>query len=728
MSDSEPNTVGPVDSHGVDSSPDSSIIEESKQDILRRGGESVATFVVPVALVGLVLLAFMPALSAGFAYWDDDKLLLTNDRYRELSADSLKWMLTTSFAGHFQPLTWLSYWLDYKIWWQDSFGFHLTNVLWHMATAVAFYFLARTLLTVGLNESVTRRGHRVVICAGIAAALFAIHPLRAESVAWIAERRDVLSGFFFVVSITAYMQFRLNRNKSHIGKRADVDNDSVPTEQLGRSTCQNKSDNHIAEFDVSQDVCAAVRSKGSVWYWLSVALCACSLLAKASAVMLPLALLVIDVFPLRRLARDQGKLARNLCGLIFEKMPFIVLAGFAAIRALVAQEQGRALYSLEQHDVVSRFAQACYGLVFYPLKTVLPLNLGPLYPIPPRSELLGVMFWVSLVALVIVCVIVMRFRRVWPALLAAISYYVIMVAPVLGFVQSGPQLVADRYSYLSCLGFSLLGGVIALKVMSSPWYARRSERRAIFLLGVASVLTLLTHATFRQNDYWQEPRGLWTRAVAVAPKNPIALVNLGDAYARFGSIGYDHAEHLYKNALELEPNDSVAHHHLATIYDLTGRPESAIRHYVYALKVDPNRTSACFSLGRLLARRGDGNLAVKVLMDGLQRNPGAIEIIELSAELFATYPDASVRNGEEAVRLAKLAIGRRGADHPLSLLLLATAYAEMEEFEKAIASAEAAGLAVQKDNEQLHNEIQKRLTLFRAGRPFHETDFSSRLR
>lgn len=407
-------------------------------------------FVVPSFLVLLVLLAFMPALDAGFVYWDDDDLILNNTRYRTLDAQSLRWMFTTFYAGHFQPLTWLSYTLDWALWKREPFGYHLTNVVLHALTAVAFYFVSRRLLSFTTGAGSTR-STPVVLSAALAASLFAVHPLRAESVAWIAERRDVLSGFLYVLAVGSYLRYTLRIR-------------SRPLFEPGHP--------------------------GWLFYVSSVLLCGASLLAKASAITLPVVLLILDVYPLRRWTiwpADPAKpgispaLTESLCGsassevlgsplqnqrhnrVWLEKVPFFILAVAAGVGALIAQKKTGVLYSYAEHDLWARFAQTCYGLTFYLWKTLWPTNLGPLYEIPPREVLFLDLLWGSLIAVPAVGFAAVRLRRRWPALMAALAVYVVVLFPVLGIAQSGPQLVADRYSYLSCLGFAVLAGAVLLR-------------------------------------------------------------------------------------------------------------------------------------------------------------------------------------------------------------------------------------------------------------------------
>ncbi|MFQ5414213.1 MAG: hypothetical protein ACE5E6_07115, partial [Phycisphaerae bacterium] len=166
----------------------------------------------PVGLFVLVIAVFMPALLAGFANWDDNFLIVQQTAYRGFTRAHVEWMFTTSLAGHYQPLTWLSYALDYRIWELEPLGYHLTNVLLHALTTVAFYFVALRLLAIGFGADACSRRKQLVLAAGFAAAVFGVHPLRAESVAWIAERRDVLSGLPLVLSVACYLRYASARS------------------------------------------------------------------------------------------------------------------------------------------------------------------------------------------------------------------------------------------------------------------------------------------------------------------------------------------------------------------------------------------------------------------------------------------------------------------------------------------------------------------------------------
>ncbi len=272
-----------------------------------------------------------------FVTWDDYDNLVVNPHYRGLGWSQLGWMFTTFHLGHYQPLSWVTFGFDYLVWRMDPFGYHLTNVIFHTVNAVFFYFIARRLIALAFSSPDYEKSWQLITSAAFAALLFAIHPLRVESVAWVTERRDVLSGFFCLWTLSCYL-------------RAASMHEPIPRQR---------------------------------WLAAAVGAYALSLLSKATAITLPAILLLLDVFPLRRFhggIQDWFKLRNR--SLWWEKLPFAVLAcGFAVI-ALVAQYSSGALTALQRYDISFRFAQAFYGLMFYLWKTLLPAHLSPLYELP----------------------------------------------------------------------------------------------------------------------------------------------------------------------------------------------------------------------------------------------------------------------------------------------------------------------------------------------------------
>ena len=643
-------------------------------------------WVVPTALVGFIFVAYISALRAGFVDWDDNRLIDEAERYDPLSWTHLRWALTTSFSGHFQPLTWLSLGLDYELWGLYDFYYHRTSVAWHVLTALVFYFVARRLIALGFGALDRERSGPFVWSAAMATVLFAVHPLRAESVVWIAERRDVLSGAFYMLCVFFYLRY------------------------TARSGSRSRWGSYAA----------------------AIVMCMLSLSAKATAATIGLVLLVLDVYPLRRvgghahasdgdssafagrdpacvgMAPDAGVSVRRV---LLEKVPFLLLGLAAGVRAIVAQRDGGALYTLSDRDVLSRFAQAIHGLVFYVWKTIWPMNLGPLYQLPAREELLGPSLWFSAAAVVIAVVAVVKLRRRLPALAAATAVYVVVVFPVLGFFQSGPQLVADRYSYLSCMGFAVAAGA------GLVWITERYGRRVLVGLAACLLAAVLARASIAQQDVWNTGRTLWARAVLVSPESSIVRVEYGRALFRYGDIPSARRE--LERGLELDPDDAVGWHSLGNVnrrYRGAAAVDRTIECYRRAMELDPRRRFLHFSLATIIAeRKGGGVEAARILREGLALFPDDVRMMAYLAELLGTYPDPTARDAERGLVWARRVADLRGK--PVDFMVLATALAETGHFDEAVAAGEDCLLrARENEDSRLVREIQRRLDLFRAGR------------
>ena len=710
-----------------------------------------------MVIVVLILPAFMPALTAGLVDWDDFDLLVRNTRHQSLTPSSLRWMFTTSFAGHFQPATWLSFALDHALWGNEWAGYHLTNVLLHAGAALMFYFLARRLFALGTRRESAALSMPFVASATFAALVFAVHPLRVESVAWLAERRDVLSGFLYLLAVAAYLRFAKARDAGRTVAAGAGLNHGAGVAAAHRGSRASRT------FEAPRGLKPAARTRrlfahsglaagAALSYTVCVALCTLSLLAKASVVTLPFVLLVLDVYPLRRFRGSRDKRGRSVGSLLIEKVPFFLLGFLGGLRALIAQEQGGALSTYSAHDLWARLAQACHGLTFYLWKTVLPVSLSPLYQVPPRSVLFGPLLWISLAAIVLIVLFAVRFRRRLPAVPTALATYVIILSPVLGFAQSGPQLVADRYSYLSCLGLALLGGGALLRALTRESWRSNPRRRALTALVAVAVVTVLARATYRLSDIWQSPLTLWAHGVRVNRTSSIAHAKYADALARAG--GFEEAVPYYERSLGLDPRDAISAAHLGRVLEELGRPHEAAALYERALTNEPAYAIAAADLARVSRRLGDGPKAeamyaralqldpehsetrlgfaeflidagraaeaATLLREGARQTPTDLAVISFLAELLCTHPDAGIRNGPEAVQWASLVSEARGNEHAPALMTLATALAEASRFAEAIATAERAqAVARRTDNDRLAAELTRRLVLFREGKPYH---------
>lgn len=425
---------------------------------------------IPLLIAASVFAAFWPALFAEFVNWDDEGLIVDNFAFRGFSPSHLEWMFTTTHMGPYQPLSWLTWAFDFRVWGLDPFGFHFTNVVLHALTAIAVYSLARELLCIA-RPGASTSAPSLPWLALFAALFFAIHPLRCESVAWVSERRDVLSGLFYVGTVIAYLR------------------SATSAERHGR--------------------------------WLAFAFLSfvAALLSKASGITLPFVLLLLDAWPLRRWSKSPEELRRAL----IEKLPFVAVAivfAYVAVRGQVAE--AGTMRGLDEHGIVERFAQAAYAVCFYPWKSLVPTGLVPLYELPRPLDPREARFVVSaLVAAAITAIVLVRARRS-PAIAVAWIAFVVLLAPVSGLVQAGTQLVADRYSYLPCVPLALLfaSGL-------AEWIDRKPAQRLYVFQAASGVLLILGILTFQQSRVWSSSQSLWSHTFRHAPQSPDALLNFG---------------------------------------------------------------------------------------------------------------------------------------------------------------------------------------------------------
>jgi Flp pilus assembly protein TadD len=575
-------------------------------------------FWIALVIALVTIAAFYPALSNQFVNWDDYDLLVDNINYRGLSWAQLRWMFSTFHTGHYQPLSWLTLALDYLVWGLDPFGYHLTNVILHAANAILFYFLALRLLCLALSVRPESRDLGIRAAAGFAALLFAIHPLRVESVAWATERRDVLCGAFFLLTLLCYVQANVN----------------------GRSSLERRR-------------------------WLSAALISyvLSLLSKASGVGLPIVLLVLDIYPLKRLSgKPSNWFDPGAKPIWLEKVFFLLPAVAAAVVAPIAQYEAGATASLQQHSVVERLTQALFGLAFYLWKTVWPINLSPLYELPARVNPFDWPFLLSGAVVVAISIFVFVMRNQWPAGLASWVYYMVLLAPVLGLVQSGRQLVADRYSYLACLPWSILAGAGLLFLCQRSVDHPGGDRRTGLLVKAAalSVVFGLGVMTHWQAEVWRDTDTLWKQVLAITDKsifrsgfahhlmgrfladrgelgqaiehlrlsieiNPESTTysDLGSALAKQGRL--EEAIENFQQALARNPALSKAHFNLGNALALQGRLADAAAQFEEAVKIEPGYAQAYLNLGKLFAAQGQLDKAIKLFRHALEVNPDLAE-------------------------------------------------------------------------------------------------------
>lgn len=444
--------------------------------------------------------------------------------------------------GHWIPMTWLTFGLDHAFWGMNAFGYHLTNILLHAANAVLFYLLALRLLRRALTTAspgATRVG------AIVAALFFAVHPLRVESVAWVTERRDVLSALFYLLAVLAYLK-----------------------------------------------ACAADGPSRTRWLLASIGAYALGLLSKSLIMSLPFVLLVLDVYPLRR---ARGSWRRVL----LEKLPYLLLAIAAAAISLLVVIARVGLTSSAAYPPTARVAMALYSLVFYLWKTLVPLLLSPMYELPARVELTSPRFLASALLAIGLTIGLVLARR-WPAALAVWLVYGLTLAPVSGIVHNGPQLVADRYSYLSCLGIALLAGAAVAAAVSSPALGR-SVRSSVVLASFAWIVAL-TILTLQQLPVWRDAEEVWRRGLEVDPDCAFCH---GQTGALVGNRGdFDSAIAHFARVVELRPGNVRHRSNLGLALLKAGRPVEAAAQFERILAQEPTDADTRTRLGLALAQQG----------------------------------------------------------------------------------------------------------------------------
>src|SRR3989475_3334698 len=511
------------------------------------------SWLVPVVIALITCAAFLPTLQNQFVNWDDVENFLDSPHYRGLAWTHLRWMWTTHL-GHYIPLTWMTLGLDYLLWGMNPVGYHLTSLVLHAANAVVFFFVVRRILTRAL-PSPSERGHALAVAAGFAALVFAIHPLRVESVAWVTERRDVLSGLFYLSAILMYLR-----------------------------ACERGA-------------------RGRGWYWAAVGLFAGALLSKSMVVNVPFVLLILDVYPLRRLGGFVGWWSEPARRIYIEKIPFVLLAAAASAIAVMAQSSVHAAASLAQLSVPGRLAVAAYGLGFYPRKMVVPVNLSPLYELPRTVDPMAPPFILSYALVLAIMAIVLALRRRVPGLPAAWVAYVVVLLPVLGFFQSGPQIAADRYTYLAGLGGAILAGAGLLSCWRTSRTSKTGTPTTLPIAGVATCVVVgLGALTWNQAQVWHDSEKLWTHALARDPQSSIAENNLGVVRADQSKLA-EAIEH-YQRALQMRPDYAEAYFNLGNALFQQGKLAEASDHYRPALAIKRDHARAHNNWGDVLARQG----------------------------------------------------------------------------------------------------------------------------
>ena len=349
-----------------------------------------------------------------------------------------------------------------------------------------------------------------------------------------------------------------------------------------------------------------------------------SLLSKAIAMTLPVVLLILDIYPLRRLEWDPRRWFDSTArGVLREKIPFLIVAVPFALIALFGQQQSSALRSLESYDAGSRLAQAFFGASFYLWKTLIPVKLSPLYEIPPHFSPLNSSILAGVAATIMITLSLYLLKNRWPAGLACWLSYIVILAPVLGLVQAGPQLVAERYSYLSCLTWAVLAGGAAFYLTD---HSSRNPRWRAYGAAAAGtvILAVLGAVTWKQTQIWRDTGTLWRHVLTLDPRSSIAHYNLGRFLARQGNQA-DAIMH-YVEAIKIRPDDADAHNNLGVLLMLRGEFEASMEEFQKATRINPQYSRAHFNMGKLFVRQGALDKAYESYRQALKFEPNEAEI------------------------------------------------------------------------------------------------------
>jgi Flp pilus assembly protein TadD len=645
------------------------------------------------------LAVFSQTARYDFVNFDDDVYVYDARAIKAgLTIEGIAAAFIKPHARNWHPLTTISHMLDCQLYGLEAGGHHATNVLLH-TFAVLLLFRVLQQMTGSIWKS------------SLVAVLFAVHPLHVESVAWVSERKDVLSAVFFFLMLSAYAWY--------------------------------------------------ARAPSISRYLLIAGLFSAGLMSKPMLVTAPVILLLLDFWPLRRTApRDSNVRGRavlpssqssTVSRLIFEKLPLFAFSAAACIVTFVVQK--RAVGAIPPLPLAWRAENAVVSYLIYIWQTLWPIRLAAFYPHPNDT----LTFWEVTLAtglLVAITITVIVFRNKWPYLFTGWLWYLVMLLPVIGVVQVGEQGHADRYTYLPHVGLFLLG-VWGVADTLRPY---RSTWRVAAVSALVVILALATMA-FIQTSYWRNSETLWTHALEVTSDNDFAHNNLGylclnsdrldeaishfqaaamirhskankhynvgsafvemnlaDALARKGES--DEAMVHYQQAIMLEPNYADAYYNRGNLFLAKGQTDDAIADWEKTLLLQPNDADAHTSLGNALLRKGSINEAIAHYETALELAPDDPHSRNNLAWILATSSEDTIRDGAKAVEFAQQAVAISGGREPQFIRTLAAAYAEAGRFSESIATAhQAAMIAKMQGKSRLANNLEKDILLYRAYQP-----------
>jgi tetratricopeptide (TPR) repeat protein len=793
------------------------------------------TVAVCLLLALATVAVYWPVAKQGFINFDDPDYVSANPRVQAgLTMESVRWAFTSLYASNWHPLTWLSHELDCQIYGLRAGGHHVTNLLLHIVNSLLLFALLKR-LTGAFWRSV------------LVAALFALHPLHVESVAWVSERKDVLSAFFFMLTLWAYARY------------AEVQSLKSKVQSLeagsGGQGSGVRSQNPGA--DITHHA-SRIRHHGSRYYVLALFFFALGLMSKPMLVTLPFVLLLLDYWPLGRIHLSTAKHSLSttepppsLKRLVVEKIPFFALSALSCVLTFLVQRACGAMTPLEKAPFELRLANALVAYARYLGKTLWPSKLAVFYPYSQLSLDSWQVMGAAVLLLIATAAILLAVKN-QPYLLIGWLWFLGTLVPVIGLVQVGKQALADRYTYLPHIGLFILiawGGAAVVARLKWP--------RLISLVAAGLVVAGCGILSSRQLSHWRDTKTLFQHAVAVTSRNFVAYAVVGNALAEedkspeaieqcrkaleispdypeahntLGNIyakqeryeeaidnyraaaeadrtyadprngmgnvlvkqgkfaeaeaqcrealrlapmhlpamfclatalhsqgKLDEAADYYRRVLELKPDLYTPRRYLGNIFVAQGKPDQAIPQLRMALKIRPQDADTHVVLGvvlleknrieeataqfleaaRLQPTNAMANYQLALIHQGRKETTAAIDCYRKALEaqpdwpeslnnlawILAANPDATLRNGAEAVGLAERACKLTDYKEGIFVGTLAAAYAEAGRLKEAVSSAEKArSLALAAGQKEIAQKNEELLEIYRAGRAYHESE------
>jgi tetratricopeptide (TPR) repeat protein len=508
-----------------------------------------------ILLMSVTFAVYWPVCNYEFVKYDDDGYVTNNRHIRSgLTWYGVKWVFTSGYASNWHPVAWLSHMLDLQFFGLSSGAHHLVNVLIHTINTLLLFI-------------VLERATGVLWASAFVAAIFGLHPLHVESVAWVSERKDVLSTFFWLLTMWAYIRY--------------------------------------------------AERPGILRYLAALAFFAIGLMAKPMLVTLPFVMLLLDYWPLNRLQTQDSRLKTQATRLLLEKVPFFALSAISSVVTFLVQKSGGAVSPVEVIDVKSRIGNTVVSYVGYIQKMIWPVRLAVFYP-HPGGRLTILQIAIAALILTAVTVMIFRLARGRKYIFVGWLWYLGTLVPVIGLVQVGTQAMADRYTYIPLTGLFI---IIAWGVRSLV--AGRFYLKVVSVLSAVAILSAAAVCTRMQLKYWQNSIVLFERALAVSGDNYFIHTNYG--YALKGAGRTDEAIREFIRSAQLNPNQAGMHCNLATVLKEAGRIDEAVEQFNIALALKPDSAQIYNNVGNILVSLGRVDEAIECYQKALSLSPDFAE-------------------------------------------------------------------------------------------------------